>query len=127
MRWRPVGTAGGIADRCSTPNIRAINPPTSRQLQVLDFIRQHLDEGSPVPTVREISRQLGLKSTSPAQLHLNALRRKGYLEDSEGHAQSLRLTGDSGTRLQVRSWHLIACFMAPAPPAGESAEAGIRG
>ena len=99
-RGRPVDTDGGIAHRCSIPNIRAMNPPTSRQQQVLDFIRQHLDEGRPVPTVREISRHLGLKSTSPAQLHLNALRRKGYLEDSDGTARSLRLTGDRGKRVQ---------------------------
>ena len=90
----------GIKHRCSIPNTCAMTPPTSRQQQVLDFIRQHLDEGRPVPTVREISRHLGLKSTSPAQLHLNALRRKGYLEDSDGSARSLRLTGDSGKRVQ---------------------------
>ncbi len=77
--------------------------PTPRQQQVLDLIRQHLEEGLPVPTVREIARHLGLKSFSPAQAHLEALRRKGYLEDSgrqAGQARSLRLTGDAGKRLQ---------------------------
>lgn len=80
-----------------------MNPPplplTSRQQQVLDFIRQHLDEGQPAPTIREIARHLGLKSFSPAKAHLDALRRKGLLEGPEGAARSLRLAGDTAKRI----------------------------
>ena len=75
-------------------------PPSPRQQQVLDFIREQWEQGLPIPTVREIARHLGLKSFSPVKLHLDALRRKGYLEDSDGTARSLRLTGDSGKRVQ---------------------------
>jgi len=76
-----------------------MNTPTSRQQQVLDFIRQHLDEGQPAPTIREIARYLGLKSFSPVKVHLDALRRKGLLEGPEGAARSLRLAGDTGKRV----------------------------
>ena len=77
-----------------------MKPTTPRQQQVLDFIRQCLEAGDPVPTLREIARHLGLKSFSPAKAHLDALRRKGYLEDSDGNARSLRLAGDQGKRVQ---------------------------
>ena len=53
-----------------------------------------------MPTVREIARHLGLKGVSSAQLHLEALRRKGYLEDSDGSARSVRLAGDSSKRIR---------------------------
>ena len=73
--------------------------PTSRQQQVLDFIRRHLDEGQPAPTIREIARHLELKSFSAAKAHLDALRKKGLLEGPEGAARSLRLAGDTGKRV----------------------------
>lgn len=79
-----------------------MKPPTHRQQQVLDFIRRCLEAGEPVPTVREIAKELNLKSSSSAQLHLSALRRKGWLqraEGSEGAARSLKLTGDGPKRM----------------------------
>lgn len=77
-----------------------MNSPTARQQQVLDYLRDHLDAGKPVPTIREIARHLGLKSFSPVTVHLDALRRKGYLENSDRTARSVRLTGESGKRVQ---------------------------
>ena len=80
-----------------------MNAPTPRQQQVLDFIRQCLDAARPVPSVREIARQLKLKSSSSAQGHLTALRRKGWLEKAEGAegaARSLRLAGETAKRVQ---------------------------
>ena len=80
-----------------------MNAPTPRQQQVLDFIRQCLDADQPVPSVREIARQLKLKSSSSAQGHLTALRRKGWLEKAEGTegaARSLRLAGETAKRVQ---------------------------
>lgn len=76
-----------------------MKPLTPRQQQVLDFIRQCLDEGQPVPTVREIAGHLKLKSSSSAQLHLEALRRKGWLEKVMGAARSLRLSGETAKRV----------------------------
>lgn len=77
-----------------------MNPLTLRQQQVLDYIRQCLDDGQPVPTVREIAGQLQLKSSSSVQLHLEALRRKGWLEKIGGAAaRSLRLAGETGKRV----------------------------
>jgi repressor LexA len=79
-----------------------MNTPTPRQQQVLDFIRQCLDAGQPVPSVREIAQQLQLKSSSSAQGHLEALRRKGWLKRAggpDGAARSLRLAGETAKRV----------------------------
>lgn len=79
-----------------------MNTPTSRQQQVLDFIRLCLDTCQPVPSVREIARQLKLKSSSSAQGHLDALRRKGWLEKSGGMggaARLLRLANETTKRV----------------------------
>lgn len=74
-----------------------MKPPTPRQQQVLDLIRQCLEDGRPVPSVREMAEQLKLKSTSSVQLHVEALRRKGWLEKGgSGAARSLRLSGPGG-------------------------------
>lgn len=76
-----------------------MKPVTPRQQQVLDLIRQCLAAGEPVPTLREIASHLKIRSFSPAKAHLDALRRKGYLEDSDGNARSLRLAGEVGKRV----------------------------
>jgi len=76
-----------------------MKPLTPRQQQVLDLIRQCLDDGQPVPTVREIAEHLHLKSSSSVQLHVEALRRKGWLEKAAGAARSLRLAGETTRRV----------------------------
>ncbi len=76
-----------------------MNPLTSRQQQVLDYLQQRLEQGQPVPSVREIAHHLQLKSSSSVQLHLNALQRKGCLEKAPGTARSLRLAKDPAKRI----------------------------
>ncbi len=76
-----------------------MSPLTPRQQQVLDHLRQCLDQGQPAPTVREIAHHLHLKSSSSVQLHLNALQRKGCLEKASGAARSLRLPRETAKRI----------------------------
>ena len=78
-----------------------MNPPTPRQQQVLDFISERHRTRGGVPSIREIATHLGLKSTSSAHLHVEALQRKGWLErvNSSGTARSLRVAGPEEKRL----------------------------
>ncbi len=55
---------------------RRLNMLTARQQQVLDFI---LTQRIP-PSVREIGRALGIRSTNGVCEHLRLLRQKGVLE-----------------------------------------------
>ncbi|MBM4374619.1 MAG: transcriptional repressor LexA [Deltaproteobacteria bacterium] len=63
---------------------------TSRQEQVLRFIRQSIvDRGYP-PTLREIGAHMGIRSTNGVNDHLRALERKGYLTREDMKSRALR-------------------------------------
>lgn len=63
---------------------------TKRQQQIFDFIQAALQHGSAVPTQREIAEHFGFKSPRAATDHLEALKRKGFLQSDAGKARSLR-------------------------------------
>jgi repressor LexA len=65
---------------------------TDRQKLVLSFIEDHIREHGFPPTIREIGRHLGIKSTNGVNDHLNALQKKGFLTREEGKSRTLQLT-----------------------------------
>ncbi|WIO73130.1 transcriptional repressor LexA [Porticoccaceae bacterium LTM1] len=66
---------------------------TARQQQILDLIKDHIDETGYPPTRAEIADTLGFKSPNAAQEHLKALERKGVIEIVPGGSRSIRLLG----------------------------------
>lgn len=50
-----------------------------RQIQILQFINEFINEHQYSPTVREITEAVGLKSPSTVHGHLDRLRKKGYI------------------------------------------------
>lgn len=62
---------------------------TRTQQRVLDFIQSELRAGRPAPTHREICKQFGYRSPRAATCHLEAIRRKGFLESEPGKSRSL--------------------------------------
>jgi len=104
-----VQIAAGIDDLDSTNKIApahpasvvqiSVRPLTARQRAVLDCIHDHIRAHGFPPTIREIGRAMGIRSTNGTNDHLLALERKGYLTRDEMHARSIRLTSsDPGTR-----------------------------
>jgi len=65
--------------------------PTKRQRQILDFVLSAQQAGGPAPTLREIAAHFGFKSSRAAADHLDALKRKGFIESGSGKARSLRI------------------------------------
>jgi repressor LexA len=65
--------------------------PTKAQQQVLEFIQTELQAGRPAPTLREIAEQFGFAGHRAAAAHLDALKRKGFIESERGKARSLRV------------------------------------
>jgi repressor LexA len=65
---------------------------TPAQQRVLDFIQTEVQAGRLTPTLREIARRFGFRSHRAAACHLQALKRKGFLDSDRGKARSLRLT-----------------------------------
>lgn len=66
---------------------------TDRQKQVLDFIRQHIEKEGLPPTVREISAHFGFASPLSAQLHINALSKKGFITKTPLKTRGIKVVG----------------------------------
>lgn len=64
---------------------------TARQQQVLDLIKDKMDETGYPPTRVEIAKELGFKSANAAEEHLRALARKGAIEMVPGASRGIRL------------------------------------
>ena len=68
-----------------------MNELTPAQERVLDFLQAEVHAGRPIPTVREIAAQFGFRSHRAAACHLEALKRKGFIESDPGKARTLRV------------------------------------
>jgi repressor LexA len=66
---------------------------TKRQQEVLDVIKNHIDETGYPPTRAEIAKTLGFRSANAAEEHLKALAKKGAIEMMAGTSRGLRIPG----------------------------------
>lgn len=64
---------------------------TNRQQEVLELIRQNIDETGYPPTRVEIAQKLGFKSANAAEDHIKALAKKGAIEIVPGASRGIRL------------------------------------
>lgn len=64
---------------------------TVRQQQVLDLIKDQIEQTGYPPTRAEIASLLGFKSANAAEEHIKALARKGAIEVIEGASRGIRL------------------------------------
>jgi repressor LexA len=65
---------------------------TARQEQILNLIREAIENTGFPPTRAEIAAELGFRSANAAEEHLQALARKGVIELSPGTSRGIRLT-----------------------------------
>lgn len=70
---------------------------TERQQSVLRFIESQIRRNGYPPTIREIGRHLGIKSTNGVNDHLNALQRKGYIKRQDHKSRTLAVLRGSAT------------------------------
>jgi repressor LexA len=66
---------------------------TSRQAEILAFIKRCLEDNGYPPTRAEIAQELGFKSPNAAEEHLKALARKGAIEMTPGASRGIRIPG----------------------------------
>lgn len=64
---------------------------TKTQQKVFDYIKEVIDERGVAPSVREIGKAVGLKSTSTVQYNLNALEGLGYIERDSQLKRTIRI------------------------------------
>jgi repressor LexA len=67
-----------------------MQPLTSRQEMILQFIRASIRERGYPPTLREIGARMGIRSTNGVSDHLRALERKGHLRREDMKSRALR-------------------------------------
>ena len=72
---------------------RKKNTPTPKQQEILDFIEAYIRDNGYPPSIREICAAVNLKSSSTVYTHLEALKRKGYIERDDSKTRGIRLTG----------------------------------
>lgn len=68
---------------------------TASQKKILDFLKESADKIP--PSVREICKATGLKSTSTVHAHLKTLQEMGYIERNSRLNRSVRLVGNEKT------------------------------
>jgi len=67
------------------------NTLTKRQQQIVDFVlREHESRGCP-PSAREIADHFKFHSSGSVHDHLRLIRQKGYLDEPNGKARSIRV------------------------------------
>ncbi|MFA9275534.1 MAG: transcriptional repressor LexA [Candidatus Aquirickettsiella gammari] len=64
---------------------------TARQEQILNLIKDAIQNTGFPPTRAEIANELGFRSTNAAEEHLQALARKGVIEIAAGTSRGIRL------------------------------------
>jgi repressor LexA len=64
---------------------------TARQRQVLELLREIIEDSGMPPTRAEIATALGFRSANAAEEHLRALARKGIIELVPGVSRGIRL------------------------------------
>lgn len=64
---------------------------TARQEQILNLIREAIENTGFPPTRAEIAAELGFRSANAAEEHLQALARKGAIEIAPGTSRGIRL------------------------------------
>jgi repressor LexA len=64
---------------------------TARQAEVLQLIKNNIEDTGYPPTRAEIAKELGFRSANAAEEHLRALARKGAIEMVPGASRGIRL------------------------------------
>jgi repressor LexA len=68
---------------------------SDRRERILQFIQEYIAKNGYPPTIREIGGQVGIKSTSVVEYHLNKMTQLGMLEREQRVSRGLRLGPES--------------------------------
>lgn len=83
-----------------------MKPLTEKQQQTLDFIRGYIRANGMAPTMQEIAEGMGWRSPNAAQVHVDALKRKGLVTIRRGVSRGLSLVGGIGIDIPA-GWVLV--------------------
>ena len=78
-----------------------MNKLTTRQAEVLEFIKSYIEETGYPPTRADIAKKLGFKSANASEEHLKALARKGAIEMIPGTSRGIKLPESENEGLPI--------------------------
>lgn len=70
-------------------------------IMVMDYIRKFSEENGYTPSVREIGKECGIKSTATVYSYLQKLQDKGYLNKTNNKKRSVTLTRSTGVNIPL--------------------------
>ena len=70
-------------------------------IKVMDYIRKFSEENGYTPSVREIGKECGIKSTATVHTYLERLRDKGYLSKTDKKKRSVSIGRGSGVSIPL--------------------------
>ncbi len=94
---------------------------TQRQQRVLQFIDGQTKKQGYPPTIREIGKHLGIRSTNGVNDHLNALQRKGYLRRQDHKSRTLSVVKGVGSACE----DLVFSLASPGVTSANAAMPGL--
>ncbi|MFH1146232.1 MAG: transcriptional repressor LexA [Pseudomonadota bacterium] len=92
-----------------------MTPLTKRQNEFIKYLRDIQRSGEPSPTISELSRHFGFRSTRSARDHLKALERKGFIQKDANKARSIRVIESTDIEPQSVSIPLVGSIPAGYP------------
>lgn len=68
-------------------------PLSKMERRILDYLIDYLRRNTYQPSIREIGKRFGIKSTKTVSEHLQALADKGYIEREASRSRAVRIVG----------------------------------
>lgn len=73
----------------------------NKLMEVLDYINRYIESNGFSPTVRDICRDLGIKSTATAYSYVNRLQDQGYLQKANNKKRAVALCGGDTVKIPL--------------------------
>src|SRR5262245_32056766 len=78
---------------CAIQEAMMPKPLTSLERRILDYLVEYLRQNTYQPSIREIGRRFGIKSTKTVSEYLQSLADKGWIERDPSRSRGVRLIG----------------------------------
>ncbi len=88
---------------------------TRRQDEVLEYLKNYINENGYAPCVRDICLALDLKSTSTAHAHLTKLERKGYISRDPAKPRTIMILDGSSQKQRMVAVPVVGRVAAGTP------------
>lgn len=92
-----------------------MEPLTRKQKDILEFIRNFIDDNGYAPSYREIAHYFELSSTGTVAEYINILEEKGYLTKDAMEARAIQLTPSFDDGVELHSIQLMGIIDAGRP------------